>query len=102
MIIVLFIPRDRQASVEVFFSTNDVLSLFNCYRPQLAADTPLGSPPLGRQPPWADTPADTPQADTTAPWADTTRQKPPGQTPRLPRLTATAADGIHPTGMHSC
>ena len=41
-----------------------------------------------------------------APWADT----PPGQThpeqtpPRTdtPRQTATAVDGTHPTGMHSC
>ena len=40
------------------------------------------------------------------PWADTPLQTPPGQTP-LPRQTpsqqmATAADGRHPTGMHSC
>ena len=32
------------------------------------------------------------------PWTDT-----PGQTPRRhPHQTATAADGTHPTGMHSC
>ena len=35
------------------------------------------------------------QADT--PWVDT----PLGQTPP-PQQTATAADGTHPTGMHSC
>ena len=33
-------------------------------------------------------------------------QTPPGQTPALPGETpletATAADGTHPTGMHSC
>ena len=40
-------------------------------------DTPLGRHPPGRHPPWVDTPP------------------PLGQ-------TATAADGTHPTGMHSC
>ena len=45
--------------------------------------------PLGRHTP----PGRHPQSDT-APWADT----PPRQT----RQTATAADGTHPTGMHSC
>ena len=32
------------------------------------------------------------------------RHQPPGQTPlsRYPPETATAADGMHPTGMHSC
>ena len=43
-------------------------------------------------PPWQ-----TPQEDTpigqTLPWADT---------PPPPNQTATAADGTHPTGMHSC
>ena len=45
------------------------------------ADTPLaGRHPLpGQSPPWADTPH---------------RQAPPGM--------ATAVDGVHPTGMHSC
>ena len=46
----------------------------------------------------------------TPPRPDTTpvgRQPPPGKTPlplgrHLPRQTATAADGTHPTGMHSC
>ena len=52
------------------------------------ADTPLGrspgqTPPVGRHPhPRADTPT-------------------PGQTSPL-QQTATAADGTHPTGMHSC
>ena len=46
--------------------------------------TPPGqTPPLGQTPPWADTPWHTPQADT-------------------PQQMATAADGTHPTGMHSC
>ena len=52
--------------------------------------------------------ADTPTGQT-LPWADTTpgqtppRQTPPphGQTPPH-QQTATAADGTHPTGMHSC
>ena len=40
--------------------------------------------PLGRHAPWADPPwTDTPRVDT-------------------PQQTATAADGTHPTGMHSC
>ena len=39
--------------------------------------------------------------DTPTPWADTPRQTPlPGQTP--PPQMATAVDGTHPTGMHSC
>ena len=42
-----------------------------------------GRPP-GQTPPWTDIPrVDSPQAD-------------------IPRQTATAADGTHPTGMHSC
>ena len=53
--------------------------------------------PPGQTPPLADTPlADIPLADTHL-----------GQTPTLSRApllpeTATAADGTHPTGMHSC
>ena len=48
-------------------------------------------PPGKVHPPWADTAllADTSWADT--PWVDTPQQQ-----------TATAADGTHPTGMHSC
>ena len=57
---------------------------------------------LGYTPLQADTPrADTPWADT--PWTDTPRQTPPWQTPHPPsQQTATAADGTHPTRMHSC
>ena len=47
---------------------------------------PQAATPLGRHP-WTDTPGQIPH-----PWADT----PP------PRKTDTAADGTHPTGMHSC
>ena len=41
------------------------------------------------------------------PWVDPTEQTPPGQTHHPPRVdtsqqTATAADGTHPAGMHSC
>ena len=55
---------------------------------------PRQTPPWADNP-WADTPswADIPRADTprqTSPWAD------------HPQQTATAADGTHPTGMHSC
>ena len=36
-------------------------------------------------------------------WQPPPRGKtPPGQTPPPPQETATAADGTHPTGMHSC
>ena len=55
----------------------------------------------GVHPSWADTPrgkhphADTPSADT-PPKADTPRQT------TTPQQMATAADGMHPTGMHSC
>ena len=75
------------------------------------ADTPPGQTCLPRQ---ADTPlwADIPRADTplgrcpppdrqALPWADT----PLGRYPPLgrhPSEMATAADGMHPTGMHSC
>ena len=47
------------------------------------------NPPLGRHPP--------PQADNSLSGQTFPR---PGQTPLPP--TATAADGTHPTGMHSC
>ena len=76
-------------------------------------------PPPSRQPPGQTPPRQTPpQADTPSPGADTPRQPPPlgrhpwadtphpGQTPPLgrppPPETATAADGMHPTGMDSC
>ena len=85
--------------------------------------TLLWQTPPGQTPLWADTPGHkSPWADT--PWADTrTRQtSPTGQTPPLgrhppgrhppwpdnpppadnPLQTATAADGTHLTGMHSC
>ena len=53
--------------------------------------------PLARQPPWPDTPRrQTPR------WPHPHGQTPTsGQTPP-PRQTATAADGPHPTGIHSC
>ena len=70
----------------------------------------LGCPPRAVTPPGADT---TPQEQTppweqtppeqTAPGADTqSRHSPGADTPPLPRETATAADGTHPTGMHFC
>ena len=46
--------------------------------------TPRQTPPLERHPPWADNPLPSACWDTP------------------PTLTATAADGTHPTGMHSC
>ena len=65
----------------------------------------LGYTPSGQTPPWADIPgktprwADTPRANT--PGADTQRADTrPGQTPSPPAVTA--ADGAHPTVMHSC
>ena len=57
-----------------------------------------GVHPLGRQPPaWADTPPgrDSPGRHPLG------RLSPPRQT-HPPPETATAAEGTHPTGMHSC
>ena len=64
-----------------------------------------GTPPphwAGTQPPGRYIPLDQvhPPGRYTTPW---TRYSPPGPgTPPAPRDTATAADGTHPTGMHSC
>ena len=58
---------------------------------------PLGRPPLGRHPhPRATPPGQTPTLNRHTPWTDSPRQMPP------PQQMATAADGTHPTGMHSC
>ena len=55
--------------------------------------------PLGRHP-WADTLGQTPP-EQTPPGQTSPRQTPPrADTP--PQQMATAADGTHPTGMHSC
>ena len=68
------------------------------------ADTPRSRHPLGPDPLGPDTPlgSDTPQEQTPPP----PRSRPPGaDTPRSrppPRETATAADGTHTIGMHSC
>ena len=52
--------------------------------------------------PQADTPwADTPRADT-LPWADTLLGRRPQADTPSPQQMATAADGTHSTGMHSC
>ena len=58
------------------------------------ADTHLGRHPLGRHP----------QAGGHPPGQTPSRagRHPPGQTPSPPRPMATAADGTHLTGMHSC
>ena len=63
----------------------------------LSGRHPLGRHPVDRRPSWEDTP-----------WPRQT--PPPGQTPlpgqtppgRHPQGMATVADGMHPTGMHSC
>ena len=52
----------------------------------LRADTPQGRHPSGQTPPWADTPH--------------LGRYPPGTSPPS-HQTATAADGTHPTGIHS-
>ena len=59
----------------------------------LGADTP----PLGVDTP----PEQTPRADTT-PWEQTPPRADTMPPSRHPLETATAADGTHPTGMHSC
>ena len=83
---------------------------------------PLGQNhlPARHTPPWTDTPGHTPPRQTHTPLA---RHPPPGDTPGQnptqadtpvgrhphptlplppPRQTATALDGTHPTGIHSC
>ena len=66
-------------------------------------DTPWADTP-GQTYPWVDTTwADTPWTDSWAdpPWVDTAQVDNPWAD-TLPPDTATAADGTHPTGMHSC
>ena len=50
------------------------------------------TPPLGRHPPSGQTPLL---------WSDPSPARPPWPDTR-PQQTATAADGTHPAGMHSC
>ena len=77
--------------------------------------TPRVDNPLGRQPPQADNPhGQTPPGSHPPPRQTPTspgrhpppRQTPPGRHPLgrhpPPQQTATAVDGTHPTGMHSC
>ena len=70
------------------------------YTPPLDRDLPDRHPPPPRQthtPPDRYPPGQTPAPRTdTLPWTDTPLDRPP------PIETATAADGTHPTGMHSC
>ena len=63
------------------------------------ADRPGAYTPPGAETPWSRHP---PGVDTLPLGVDTPReQTPPEHTPP-PRDTVTAADGMHPTGMHSC
>ena len=63
------------------------------------ADTPQADIPPRQTPPRADTPIlGRPPEQTPLPGR---HPSPPGRHPCLPE-TATAADGTHPTGMHSC
>ena len=109
-----------QQTLPLVASTHVGYGSYFCYRPQrscgkvmflhlsviLFMEGCLVDTPLGRHPPTMQTPpsADTPHPQDTPLWADT----PSGQTPLLdrhrhpPPETATAADGKHPTGMHSC
>ena len=65
------------------------------------ANTPRADTPLVRHPSRADTPRQTPAPGRHPPAAS---RHPPGQTfpGQTPPQIATAADGTHPTGMHSC
>ena len=64
------------------------------------ANTPLL---LARHPPLVDTPlADPPLTFPPARHPSPGRHTPSWQTPLRPQVTATATDGTHPTGMHSC
>ena len=64
------------------------------------ADTPRQTAP-GQTPPGTHTPQQTPPGQT-PPWADTPQADPWADTPPPAPQTATAADGTHPTGVHSC
>ena len=90
--------------VSEFFNRLDVEIGMHFYRPQqqlrkgyvfmgvwLSTRVEVYTPRQSDISPWADTPS----GRQTPSWADT-----PWQTPR--QQTATAADGTHPTGMHSC
>ena len=79
--------------------------------PPLGADTPWEQTPPEQTPPWEQTTPreQTPPRSRHPPGADTPREQtsPQEQTPPLEqtppsREMATAADGTHPTGMHSC
>ena len=81
--------------------------------PSPRADIPLGRHPSGRHPhrqtpprqtsPQANTiPRQTPSLGRHPPKQTPPRQTPPNQTPPSFPKTATAADGTHPTGIHSC
>ena len=91
------------------------------YIPWTSLDTHTPPDPhaLGTQPPWTHSPVDTPPPPRSTPAALYTHpqdtppypghkppaQTPPGHTPpgqTTPHLMATATDGTHPTGMHSC
>ena len=79
-----FTVRKRSCGKVMFLHLSVILSTGGGVCPSACWDTPHG-----QTPPWADTPwANTPRADT--PWANT------------PQQMATAADGMHPTGMYSC
>ena len=71
-------------------------------------NTPLGRQPSqcrhppGHTPPWADTPWEDTPMGRHPPARHPPVQTPPGQTPPPPQKMAIAADGMHPTGMHSC
>ena len=63
---------------------------------------PLRQTPPGRHPPRQTPPRETPPRQTPPPGQMPPRQtSPPGRHPPS-QVTATAADGTHPTGMHPC
>ena len=75
--------------------------------PSLGAGTPslgAGTPSLGAGTPWSRHPpgAGTPPRAGTPLGAGTPKQAPPGPGTPVGAEMATAADGTHPTGMHSC
>ena len=81
----------------MFSQASVILSTGGVWVDTPRADTSLGRP-TGQTPHWADNPLGR------HPFLG---RQPPGQTPLpgqtlLPQQTATAADGTHPTGMHSC
>ena len=76
------------------------------YTPRQTPTHPTDTPPGQTPPPCRHCPRQTPPDQTPPSQTSPGQTPPPGRHPPLgrhpPQQTATAADGTHPTGMHSC